>query len=510
MAKLWFPVLGILAIAWYLLRVIPKPSRALYPCQRVASGIGAGFLGYLVTLLFSCTSFWFLRKNLQKAVAVSFAVVLAVAVYVGPAVSIPAPDATQILTPKEGANNPIGTGKGIFPGRVVWDQDFAATSWDGTNGFWWEDKNINQGEVDKMFSKTLQSLTGEKSDRQAWDKLFKFYNQSNGRGTRGYSKGEKIVVKLNCNADSGKPWSNNKGYPAPHVVNALVRQLIENAGVPGDAIILSDPSRFVGEPTYNKIRSNPGPQYQRVMFEGQDPRQAPQRLQSAPDMDSPIYFDMPDGKRLVYYLPKSFADATYLINYAVLRPHNVFGVTLSAKNHFGSVYDPELKSFKPTKLHAFGLRGVPTSNHHGEAHCNTNLFGHKLTGGKTMLYFLDGLYTAYDQTANVVNWSSLNGRYFSSLLMSQDPVAIDSVAYDLITTEPNLTKGNSCFNGNVDSYLHESALADRPPSKAKYDPENDGTVLKSLGVHEHWNNAAAKKYSRNLGKKQGIELVSLN
>jgi len=34
-------------------------------------------------------------------------------------------------------------------------------------------------------------------------------------------------------------------------------------------------------------------------------------------------------------------------------------------------------------------------------------------------------------------------------------------------------------------------------------------VLGSLGVHEHWNNAADKKYSRNLGKGAGIELVNL-
>jgi hypothetical protein len=33
--------------------------------------------------------------------------------------------------------------------------------------------------------------------------------------------------------------------------------------------------------------------------------------------------------------------------------------------------------------------------------------------------------------------------------------------------------------------------------------------LKSLGVHEHWNSAIEKKYSRNLGTGNGIELVYL-
>ena len=54
---------------------------------------------------------------------------------------------------------------------------------------------------------------------------------------------------------------------------------------------------------------------------------------------------------------------------------------------------------------------------------------------------------------------------------------------------------------------HEAALAERPPSKTRYAPDGDGTPLKSLGVHEHWNRAEKKQYSRNLGTGQGIELV---
>jgi hypothetical protein len=33
--------------------------------------------------------------------------------------------------------------------------------------------------------------------------------------------------------------------------------------------------------------------------------------------------------------------------------------------------------------------------------------------------------------------------------------------------------------------------------------------LASLGVHEHWNNPTEKKYSRNLGSGNGIELVAV-
>jgi hypothetical protein len=61
----------------------------------------------------------------------------------------------------------------------------------------------------------------------------------------------------------------------------------------------------------------------------------------------------------------------------------------------------------------------------------------------------------------------------------------------------------------ADDYLHEAALADNPPSGTFYDPDHpvNTTRLASLGVHEHWNNAQDKQYSRNLGKREGIELV---
>ena len=38
------------------------------------------------------------------------------------------------------------------------------------------------------------------------------------------------------------------------------------------------------------------------------------------------------------------------------------------------------------------------------------------------------------------------------------------------------------------------------------DPDGDGVILASLGVHERWNNPTDKQYSRNLGTGNGIEL----
>ncbi len=104
----------------------------------------------------------------------------------------------------------------------------------------------------------------------------------------------------------------------------------------------------------------------------------------------------------------------------------------------------------------------------------------------------------------VMKYQSLGDHWASSLFMSQDPVAIDSVGLDFVRNEPT---ADEC-RGMPENYLHEAALADKPPSGTVYDPNQDGKPVASLGVHEHWNNATDRQYSRNLGKREGIELVA--
>jgi hypothetical protein len=510
-SKIWFPVIGIFAIIWFLVRVIPKPARAAYPCQQVAAGIGIGFVSYLYFILGSYPIFRIIRNktNLSSARIFIILCVIFITTTIGISVNyvvISRPDLSHL----ESVNTPLGEAKGIFPGRVVWTQDFNSTSWDGKNGFWWDDSNLNQQAADKMLSNSVKALTGAKTDAEAWQKLFVFHNKQNGRGKSGYKKGEKIVIKMNCNAvgDLNPKWADS-GYPSPQMINALVKQLIDVAGVQGSDIIITDPSRYIGKYIYDIIRSNPSSEYSQITFEQKKAGDLPGFKTALPDTTSKIFFVMPDGKKIFMYLPQSFTDATYQINLSLVRPHTIFAITSTAKNHFGSVYDPEEKRFNPIKLHAFAVSGIPTPNKMGERHCSPILLGHKINYDKTFLYMADGLYTATNQGGVVKKWSTMGDDWFSSILMSQDPVAIESVVLDFISSEPNMTNGNSCFNGNQDNGLIESALADNPPSGTVYDPENDGTRLKSLGVHEHWNNNTEKKYSRNLGKGNGIELISI-
>lgn len=401
----------------------------------------------------------------------------------------------HFTTPAEPPNAPIGAGKGLHPGRVVWVHDPKAATWDGRTGNWWDDTSTDSRAVEAMMSDALRSVSGEKTDERAWKTLFLHFNSVRNQGHGGYRRGEKIAIKINSNQDRPGAWRFGAGMPSPHVVYALVYQLIKVAGVPGEDITLYDASRYIGDPIFNRIRANPDANFQAVRFAVSQRMAGAGRIAAIADKANVVHFSRKGVPAA--YLPDCLTEAKYLINDALFRAHTLYGVTLCAKNHYGSVsFDGAV--FIPQPLHDYGSRDLPM----GSYNCLVDLIGHKHLGGKTLLYMLDGLYPAAHNEGRTVRFASFGNNWPSSLFLSQDPVAIDSVGLDFLRNETN---ADEC-RGKPENYLHEAALAAKPPSGTVYNPALK-EPLDSLGVHEHWNNAAEKKYSRNLGKREGIELV---
>lgn len=509
--KLWqslHPFLGLAAILWFLVRVLPKPSRASYPCQQLAAGIGGGFLAYLLATLGVLPLLHRVRHR-AASYRVPLVLALALSIVLGGAVAatklLPSGSAPAFFgfVPADLPNHPVGEGKGLFPGRVAWVQDRGATRWDGASGNWWSDASTDQAAVDALLARTLQLYTGETSVAVAWNALFQHFNEAHGRGSVGYQAGERVVIKINSNQDAGTGVWDNGGYNSPHLVYSVVRQLVEVVGVEGADVTIADPSRYIGNPIYDKIRSNPGADYQAVRFVVKPNLAKNGRVGAVADTGNVIHFVPPypgDPNIRDHYPPTCNTEATYLINLALLRTHTLFGVTLSGKSYFGMVHNGT--EFRPDKLHGSGVTTSPLGN----PHCHPVLLGDSELGGKTLLFVIDGLYTAIHQgSKSIVKWQTLGNDWCSSLLVSQDPVAVDSVAVDLLRNEPGMQI--DALRQNVCNYLHEAALADSPPSGAIYDPEGDGTRLGSLGVHEHWSNAVDRRYTRDLGAGSGIELV---
>jgi hypothetical protein len=504
-AKVVFFVTGIASLTWFLVRVIPKPSRAAYPCMRAALPMASSLLVYLIGL----TSFTMLMRKakdrFRKAKYTVSAVLALAGLLVGGVslisynIKLNANPLTQFAMP----NEVYGEGVGIFPGRVVWEFNPDATDKNCPNvdgDYWYQ--HTDQRVVNAMLSAGLRNLTGTTDDEAAWDALFKHFNGSHGNGDVGYSPGETIVIKTNNNAR----WMGEHGInTSPQITWAILNQLVRRAGVNEHDIFIGDPNCGTPDYTYDHC----SPDFPDVNYWGQN-------AGVVPEDDVLVLSD----QTLTDPLPRSYVDASYMINIPVLKKHHRAGISIAAKNHFGSI--------APFTSGAWHLHyslpcpeasGIAVNGNYGAYRCFVDLMGHKDLGGKTILYLVDGLWGSTNWGHPPVRWSMspFNFDWPNSLFLSQDPVAVESVCLDFLYEEfdadhpteggtPTEDKGPFPRFKGTDDYLRQAADPSLRPFD--YDPEGDGSVLGSLGVYERWNNAIDKQYSRNLGLDRGIELFS--
>jgi len=510
-----FPIGGLFALLWFLLRVIPKPSRATYPCQRMAFPLASGFVVWLLGAFGSITAF----RKAKRCFAQSryLLCVVLVAAGIGSMWLAQSITTEQVLLADEPvANAPIGIAKGLYPGRVVWVHNPDATDWDGPgDGHWWERSHTEQDVVDSMMARAIREFSGRANSAAAWDKLFKHFNKTQGRGNVGYKPGEKIVIKINyvgcIKVWDRRPVTKVEDYnlrsldymnTSPQMVIALLRQLVNEIGVKQEDITVGDTLCYFPNEYYNMCHE----QFANVRYLeylGKFGRTAA-KLSSVP-----LYWSTPDaaGKK-TDYLPVSYVQADYLINMANLKSHNdQAGITLCAKNHYGSLVRKPARAKGYYDMHKDLPYTTPGNGHYRPL---VDLMGHKHLGGKTLLYIIDGLYAgkhAKERAPRKWNSPPFNGDWSSSLFVSQDPVAIDSVGFDFLRNEWD----DAPHRAGTNDYLIEAALANNPPSGTFYDPDHKANVVRltSLGVYEHWNNPKDKQYSRNLGTGKGIELVKV-
>jgi len=437
-------------------------------------------------------------------------------------------------------NAPIGQAKGIIPGRVVWMWDPRATNIhctdssnengviDNGDDAWFMAKNNDPAVIDSMVIKSLLGLTGATQPAGAWDSLFRFFNREHGHSSTGYSPGQKIFIKINetsawgglsagrFNADLGRTdhqaVNEFLSETNPYVVLSVIRQLVHEASVPPGLIYVGDPARNVYKEFF-QLWHNEFPEVHVLGNNLLHPEIDIAGLGRTPvavtDTNRVFFSDhgtvMPDA--VADKLFTIYDEMDYLINIPALKAHASAGITLAAKNHFGS-FTREWA----LHLHKGLMDGVddPLRLGYGLYRVQTDIMMHKLLSGKNLLILVDGLFPGEDAGGVPEKWSSIpfNGDWCSSLFMSLDPVAIESVCHDFLRTEYNgPTPAESRPNWfGVDDYLHQAADSALWPAGIRYDPDKDGILFASLGVHEHWNDSLHKQYTRNLGTGTGIEL----
>ncbi|RLE32112.1 MAG: hypothetical protein DRJ61_10315 [Acidobacteria bacterium] len=509
----WFPLAGFVSLLWFLARVIPRPSRAAYPCQQVAAPLAGGFVVWIAGLISSVFAY---RKGIfmlsRSRIALAGACLVGASI-LGFVTLMAAPDPMVMASPAT-TNDPIGEAKGVNPGRVVWVHDADATDWDGPgDGHWWEPEHTRQVAVDLMMSRAIRYLAGEGDEQGAWDALIRLFNVTHGNGDVGYIVGEKIAIKVNFvgfldTGDSGNvdpityDLVDRLDYmnTSPQMMLALLRQLVNVVGVSQADITIGDPVALFPNQYYDPLFA----EFPNICY--LDSRGWFNRTGMSPSSVDFYWSNRPSNVTQDKVLT-SFAEATYFINLANLKSHSGGGVTLCGKNYYGWLRRPPIAGYY--NMHDSLPSQDPTS---GSYRCMVDLMGHAHSGGKALLYLVDGLYAGVhpDEDAPIPwDFAPFNGDWTSSLFASQDPVAIDSVGFDFLQEEgdPRLYPQMAA----ADDYLIEAAQANAPPSGTFYDPDHGSSVsrLTSLGVHEHWNNSVDMQYSRNLDPVggQGIELV---
>jgi hypothetical protein len=550
--KLLFPIIGLAAMVWIFIRVIPKPSRLSYPCVRTAMPIASGFIGYLAMLALSTIAFFRSKKSIRyyPVFFLGSFFVCSISGFVLFENGFLYKEVVLTADASVNANEPIGIAQGMQgkEGRVVWVHNPNAVNQncypDSLKHAWWMAENNNQSTIDSMVSAAIDSLTVKKSDSAAWQAIFQYHNAKRGKTTLNYVSGEKIFIKINsCSGWSGninttdlsKVEKDFRGIKnswygmsetSPAIVLAVLHQLVDVVHVAQSDIYIGDPIRNIYKEWYDQWHSK----YTNVHYLGYDNKTSLGREQVKSSKTALLYYSdrgtilrpnvsstLPTSKDTTKVYRDSlytiFEDTEYMINLPQLKGHMRAGISMFAKNHFGSHTRSSaahlhmglpcpIEMSRDTSRLGYGLYRV-----------QVDLMTHSLLREKNLIFLMDALWgTDYEQD-KPLKWqmAPFNNGYSASVFASFDNVAIESVGYDFLRSEFTVARGAGTFvqMRGADDYLHQAADSTTWPAGIKYDPDSTGVHIYSLGVHEHWNNAADKKYSRNLETGTGIELITV-
>ncbi len=302
--------------------------------------------------------------------------------------------------------------------RVVHVHASSATFWDFQTG--WYGDYVNQKVLYRMMDQGLMQLTETSTRAAAWQALIPHY-----------VTGQRVAIKVNLNCARSVDDSDNSIDALIEVVNGIVRGL-KGIGVAESDIWVYDAVRSIPDRFRNGCRF-PG-----IQFSGKDVNS-----QGFSDLET-VTFEPPlDASPIGHQrISNVLANADHLINVPIMKKHGGAGVTLSFKNHFGSVDDCRA-------LHPYV--GLSSSEYRSDYNPLVDLLRNQHFAGSTVLSIGDGIYGSRGNQSSVPEpWVTFDNEAPNSLFFSQDPVAMDCVMYDFLEAEGEVEPG-------ADDYLKLAA-----------------------------------------------------
>ncbi|NIN69652.1 MAG: DUF362 domain-containing protein [Anaerolineae bacterium] len=287
------------------------------------------------------------------------------------------------------------------------DWDFSATWWGGC---------VDQAVVQEMVDRGVMELTGRTTRVAAWQALIP-----------DYVPGQRVAIKVNLNNADSQTDSDNEIDALIEPVNAVVTGLKE-IGVAESDIWVYDAIKPITDRLQDRC------EFPSVRFSGGWGTN-PQGFSST----EKVTFATPPGHPSLadQRISNVLVNADYLINMPIMKKHCCAWVTLSFKNHFGSIENC-------AALHGYTFpyetNYTPAYNPMVDIYKNPHFLG------KTVLTIADGLYGSKGDQASVPQpWTTFGNQAPNSMFFSRDPVAIDSVMYDFLETEAGVNVGGDDY-----------------------------------------------------------------
>jgi hypothetical protein len=290
---------------------------------------------------------------------------------------------------------------------VVHAHSLEATHWNGESKYW---EHIDQPTVNNMVDQGIMTLTGKMSATESWRAILP-----------NYQPGQKIAIKVNFNNTWQCQDVDARIDALPHPVNAVVSGL-ELIGVARSDVCVYDAIRAI--PGYFAASCLDGISLYDGSSSGvcRNPAGFSYTGASRVEFNPPIGVTPPE-----VYVTNVLMNASYLINMPIMKAgHPIAGVTLGAKNHFGTINSP-------SSVHTLVNVGGGTAR--DDYNPLVDFFRSPLIGGKTVLTVGDGLFAARVFNQAPQTWTTFGGKLPNSLLLSRDIVAVDCVMRDLLAAE---------------------------------------------------------------------------
>jgi len=325
------------------------------------------------------------------------------------------PTATPTATPTSTPTSPP------TDSRVVHVHSDAATSWNYGDDYFGD--FVDQDVVDAMVDRGVLELTGAPSLAQAWQTL-----------VPNYAPGKAIAIKVNFNNCFSCNQLGTVIDALVHPINPVINGLLQ--AYPDfqtsdiwvyDATVYGSVGQLAGRMIPQRFKD--GCLYSGVRFFDQDCNETAGYTSTDPSADitwhNPPEIPTPPSMKVTDVL----VNALYVINMPIMKRHESgFAVTLSFKNHFGSIAYPG------------SLHDGSYQTHDSSWHLLADIYRNAHILGKTVLTVGDGLFGNWlNNLSKPAPWSTFGEDAPNSLFFATDPVAVDCVMSDFLHAEKPLS-----------------------------------------------------------------------